>query len=153
MKVKQLQESAGLRTFALVMDKGDDAADQLVAFARQPDWFGWADSRGACRAATIGYFDPKIMDDRTRAVEGKMEVLSLVGDIATKDGEPAVHAHVVLGRSDYSTIGGHLHHLTVFPTMEVIATETPGHLAKRIDPETGLALIAMDVDDERAGTG
>jgi predicted DNA-binding protein with PD1-like motif len=93
------------------------------------------------------------MDYRTRAVEGKMEVLSLVGDIATKDGEPAVHAHVVLGRSDYSTIGGHLHHLTVFPTMEVIATETPGHLAKRIDPETGLALIAMDVDDEPAGTG
>ncbi len=136
------------------MDKGDDAADQLVAFARQHR-IGAAGltAVGACRAATIGYFDPKIKDYRTRAVEGQMEVLSLVGDIATNDGEPAVHAHVVLGRSDYSTIGGHLHHLTVFPTMEVIATETPGHLAKRIDPETGLALIAIDVDDEPAGAG
>ena len=38
----------------------------------------------------------------------QVEVLSLIGDVALKDGEPKVHAHVVVGRSDGSTRGGHL---------------------------------------------
>lgn len=29
----------------------------------------------------------------------------------------------------------------VFPTLEVVVTETPAHLHKRYDPETGLTLI------------
>ena len=35
-------------------------------------------------------------------------MLSLVGDVAARDGEPALHVHAVLGRSDGSTVGGHL---------------------------------------------
>jgi predicted DNA-binding protein with PD1-like motif len=30
------------------------------------------------------------------------------------------------------------------PTLEVIVTETPAHLRRRHDPETGLALIDLD---------
>lgn len=67
----------------------------------------------------------------------------LVGDIASKDGEPAVHAHITLGREESSTIGGHLQRLTVWPTFEVVVTETPAHLAKTTDPGTGLALIDL----------
>jgi uncharacterized protein len=77
-------------------------------------------------------------------------VLSLIGDIATKDGRPQLHAHVVLGRKDSSAIGGHLEHAEVFPTMEVVLTENPAHLRKRIDPQTGLALISVP-DSEGAG--
>jgi hypothetical protein len=32
----------------------------------------------------------------------------------------------------------------VRPTLEVIVTETPNHLSKRKDKETGLALIRLD---------
>ena len=32
----------------------------------------------------------------------------------------------------------------VWPTLEVIVTETPEHLRKRVDEETGLALIALE---------
>jgi uncharacterized protein len=31
----------------------------------------------------------------------------------------------------------------VWPTLEVIVTETRAHLRKRVDAETGLALIAL----------
>ena len=54
------------------------------------------------------------------------------------------HAHVVLGRSDGSAIGGHLVEAHVRPTLEVVLVETPAHLRKRIDAETGLALIDLD---------
>jgi predicted DNA-binding protein with PD1-like motif len=147
MKVKELQADRGLRTFVVVMDKGDEAAGQLREFARdrRVNAAGLT-AVGGCREATIGYFDAETLDKRSHTFDGQMEVLSLIGDIATQDGDPAIHAHVVLGRADYSTIGGHLTQMVVFPTMEVIVTETPGHLAKRIDPETGMALIDLELD-------
>ncbi len=33
------------------------------------------------------------------------------------------------------------------PTLEVIVTETPAHLQRREDPETGLALIDLEASD------
>jgi uncharacterized protein len=63
--------------------------------------------------------------------------------VALKDGEPQVHAHAVLGRHDARTLGGHLLEAHVRPTLEVILVETPSHLRKQVDPETGLALIRL----------
>jgi predicted DNA-binding protein with PD1-like motif len=66
-------------------------------------------------------------------------------NVALKDGESQVHAHVVLGRSDGTTRGGHLLRAHVWPTLEAVLVESPDHLQKRTDEETGLALI--DIGD------
>ena len=71
-------------------------------------------------------------------------MLSLAGDIALdEDGEPQVHAHVVVGKADGSAHGGHLLEAHVWPTLEVVLVQPPQELRKRIDPETGLALISL----------
>jgi predicted DNA-binding protein with PD1-like motif len=54
-----------------------------------------------------------------------------------------VHAHVVVGRSDGTTRGGHLLEAHVRPTLELILSESPVHLRKEMDEETGLALIRI----------
>ena len=61
--------------------------------------------------------------------------------LATGDGAPKVHAHLVLGKRDGTAHGGHLIRAVVRPTLEVILTESPAHLRKEHDQETGLALI------------
>ncbi len=144
MLSKQVFEENGLRTYVLVLDKGDEAFEQITSFAQQNGITGASlTAIGACRGATLGYFDPETLKYRSTRFDEQMELLSLIGDIATKDGKPALHAHLVLGRKDSSAIGGHLQKLEVFPTMEIVLTETPAHLRKRIDPQTGLALIAL----------
>ena len=96
---------------------------------------------GAFSDVVLGYFD-WVKKEYTRIpVREQVEVLSLLGDVALDDGEPKVHAHVVVGRSDGTTLGGHLLEAHVRPTLEVILVESPGHLRKQIDRETGLALI------------
>jgi hypothetical protein len=40
--------------------------------------------------------------------------------------------------------GGHLIEGYVRPTLELIVDEVPGHLRRRSDPDTGLALIALE---------
>ncbi|ARQ70948.1 PPC domain-containing DNA-binding protein [Streptomyces marincola] len=145
MRSRLVYEHGGLRTFVVVLDRGDEAFAGLTAFAAEQGLTGAAlTGVGGCREATLGYFDPGLMDYRGTRFEEQLEVLSLIGDIAAHEGRPAVHAHLVLGRRDSSAIGGHLMRAVVFPTMEIVVTETPSHLRKRVDRSTGLALIALD---------
>jgi len=74
-------------------------------------------------------------------LDEQIELLSLIGDVALKDGEPAVHAHAVIGKKDGTAHGGHLLRAFVRPTCEVVLTESSAHLQKFIDPDSGLALI------------
>jgi hypothetical protein len=55
--------------------------------------------------------------------------------------EEAVNA--ALGRRDRSACGGHLLAATVRPTLEVIVTETPGSLRRRLDADTGLVAVSV----------
>ncbi len=145
MRSKLLHEVDGLRTFAVVMEKGDEAAGELLRFAREHHVTGAGlTAVGACREATLAYFDPETMTYQDVPVTEQAEVLSLLGDIAVQGSDPAVHAHAVMGLRDGSTLGGHLRRAVVWPTLEVIVTESPAHLRKRVNEETGLALIALD---------
>jgi hypothetical protein len=100
---------------------------------------------GALQNAELGYFDWEQKRYLPIPVEGQVEVASLTGDIAqSPDGNPAIHIHVVLGKRDGSAVAGHLVRATVRPTLEIILVESPAHLRKRHDMESGLALIALD---------
>jgi uncharacterized protein len=143
MKAKQLDDRGG-KTYAVVFQTGDEVASGLLAFAKE---YRLAASHftaiGAFRGATLGYFDWQTKDYQKIPVREQVEVLSLLGDITlTSSGEPKVHAHVVLGRSDATTRGGHLLEAHVRPTLEVIVVESAKHLHRRHDPESGLALIS-----------
>ena len=142
MKSTLLQEQGG-RIFAVVFDKGDEVIAGLTDFAKQQ---GCDSSEftaiGAFSGATLGYFDRERRDYRQIPIEEQVEVLSLVGNITLSDGKPKIHAHVVVGRSDGTTRGGHILEAHVWPTLEVVVTETPARLRRQHDPETGLALLA-----------
>ncbi|MDX1658396.1 MAG: PPC domain-containing DNA-binding protein [Nitriliruptorales bacterium] len=146
MQSRLLNESdGGLRTFAVIFDKGDEPKSGLEEFAREHDVDGASlTAIGAFQEATLAYFHPDAFEYRDIPIAQQVEVLSLVGDIALNDGEPEVHAHVVVGREDGTTAGGHLKAASVWPTLEVVVTETPSHLQKTVDEETGLALIDLD---------
>jgi len=144
MKSKLINEQQGEKTFALIFETGDEAMSGLARFAKEN---ALGASRftaiGAFRDVILGYFDWEAKEYRKIPVREQVEVLSLIGDVALKGKEPKVHAHVVVGLSDGSTRGGHLIEGHVRPTLEVILTESPEHLCKEIDEESGLALIRI----------
>jgi predicted DNA-binding protein with PD1-like motif len=132
-------------THAVVLDSGDDAVAALGKFARERRIEAASLSAiGAFERAVVGYFDWSRKDYKRIPVDEQVEVLSLLGDVALSEGEPALHIHAVLGRSDGSVVGGHLLEGHVRPTLEVLFVEPPAHLKKRKDPETGLALISIE---------
>lgn len=146
MRAKKLLDDKGERVFAVIFETGDDPMAGLTRFAEEQKLSAAAFTAiGAFNGATLGYFDWDKKDYERIPVKEQVEVLALVGDIAIQgENEKKVHAHVVLGRRDGSACGGHLLAASVRPTLEVILTESPRHLCKRHDAESGLALIALD---------
>ncbi|MBW3537260.1 MAG: DNA-binding protein [Actinobacteria bacterium] len=145
MKVQLSHGDGGLRTYVAVLDKGDEAVSALTEWAAEEGVRGSSLAAiGAFQRATVAYFDRDTMNYQEIPVSEQVEVLSLLGNIGIADDEPKLHAHVVLGRRDGTTVGGHLLEGVVWPTLEVFVTEAPAPLRRSTDEETGLPLIDID---------
>ena len=146
MKAKLINEVEG-KTYAIVFDKGDEVVEGLLSFARgekvQASHFT---AIGALSDVTLGYFNWTKKTYDKILIQEQVEVLSLVGNIVLDNGDPKLHTHIVIGKADGTAHGGHLLEGHVRPILEVILVESPSHLHRKIDKETGLALITFESD-------
>lgn len=144
MRAKLINDGSE-KTYALILESGEEAVSQLQRFARENKLdASRITAIGAFSSATLGYFNWESKDYEKVTINEQVEVLSLIGDIALQDGEPKIHAHVVVGKRDGSAHGGHLLAAYVRPTLEILLTESPGWLKRSYDAESGLALINVD---------
>jgi predicted DNA-binding protein with PD1-like motif len=147
MRSTLLNGESGNRTFAVILEMGDEAMSCLQTFVeKERISAAQFTAIGALSDAKLNYFDWEQKTYLPIPVKEQVEVASLIGDVAlSPDGKPALHVHVVLGRRDGTALAGHLGEAHVRPTLEVILTEPPAHLMKAHDPESGLALIRPDI--------
>ncbi len=142
MRVKLVQDTAGEKVYAVIFRKGDEVLSGLTDFALQ---YHVGDAHftgiGAVSGATVGWLDLSRKVYHRIPVNQQVEVLSMIGDVATFNGRPVVHAHLVLGKQDGSTVGGHLWEAIVNPTLEVFVTVNTVALEKVPDDESGMKVI------------
>lgn len=143
MRSKQISETP--KTFVIVLDTGDEVLSSLKTFAQREHLAsGSFKAIGALSSVELGWFNWETKKYQTAVnLEEQIELLSLIGDIALKDEEPQVHAHLVIGRQDGTAHGGHLLRAIVRPTCEIVVTENPLHLQKQFDASSGLVLIRL----------
>jgi predicted DNA-binding protein with PD1-like motif len=140
----KLLSHEGGATYAIVFDTGDEIISGLTTFAKEhrleaSDFT----ALGAFSSALLGFFEVEQKEYRKIPIEEQVEVLTLVGNITLDDGDPKVHAHVVLGCADGTTRGGHLLEGYARPTLELMLSEAPVQLRRRFDAASGLALIRL----------
>lgn len=146
MQSRLIHETDGQKTYAIILASGDEVMACLNAFAREQQLSAASfKAIGAFERAELAYFDWETKQYSSIPVNEQVEVASFTGDIALgQDGAPVVHVHAVLGLRDGSARAGHLKSGLVRPTLEIILTETPSHLRKRMDQDSGIALIDLD---------
>ncbi len=138
----KLINDAAERTYAIIMETGDEAVTVLQGFCEQHDIAAARFTAiGAFSALTLGYFDWERKDYEKIVLREQVEVLILAGDVALYEAKPKIHAHVVVGKRDGSAHGGHLLEATVRPTLEIMLIESPRHLQRTMNAESGLPLI------------
>jgi hypothetical protein len=142
MQAKLVKDTPEEKVYAVIFSKGDEVLSGLTDFAIQHKIEdAHFTAIGAVSGATLAWLEPTKKIYHRIAVTEQVEVLSLVGDVATFNGKPIVHMHAVLGKSNGGTIGGHVFELNVNPTLEVFVTVNTAPLRKKADEASGMKLI------------
>jgi len=99
---------------------------------------------GALKRAKLGYYDQRSQEYREIRIDSPHEMASCIGNVSLKDGEPFIHAHVVLADETGNTKAGHLLEGIVFAA-EVHLRQLEGpKLERKYDEVTGLSLWNME---------
>ena len=131
-------------TYAVIFETGDEVASGIADFARKHQLkASHFTAIGAFQDITLGYFDWDKKGYNRIPVREQVEALSVTGDIVLDKGEPKVHAHAIVGKSEGTAHGGHLLEAHVRPNLEVIVVESAGELRRSYDPLSKLDLIRV----------
>ncbi|OEU66930.1 MAG: hypothetical protein BBJ57_06490 [Desulfobacterales bacterium PC51MH44] len=96
---------------------------------------------GAVSSVTMGAYDQKQQVYVTFTEEAQLEIATCIGNVSLMDGNPVVHAHIVLGDKQGKVTGGHLFSETILFAGEIELQELTGKpLERAYDDTTGLML-------------
>jgi hypothetical protein len=142
VQAKLVKDTPEEKIYAVIFSKGDEVLSGLTDFAIEHKIEdAHFTAIGAVSGGTLAWLDLTKKIYHRIPVTEQDEVLSLIGDVATFNGKPIVHMHAVLGKSNGSTIGGHVFELNVNPTLEVFVTVNITPLRKKPDDASGMKLI------------
>src|SRR5438046_10212682 len=132
MKSRQIYHSP--KRFILVFETGDELAKGLLEFAEQEKLSAASfKAVGALSSVRLGWFSWESKQyEPSVTLDEQVELLSLIGDVAVKDGKPAVHAHAVIGRKDGTAHGGQLIDAHIRTTAQVVVAESHRPLRKQV---------------------
>ena len=130
------------KNYFLVLGIGEELLSCLSDFAKQE---GIASASlqaiGALKDFELGYYYLDRKEYGRKEFDEIAELITCSGNIAIRKEEPFVHIHAVLGRADYTVIGGHLFKGVVAVTAEIVVLPLPNRMERDYDERTGLYLL------------
>jgi uncharacterized protein len=126
------------------LEIGEEIIPTLSAFIRKKGIMsGWLQGIGAVDHVTIGGYDIKHRKYHKKTLEGDQELLSMTGNIAWLDKDPALHIHATFSDLNHHLSGGHLFEARVCVTVEVLLVPWSTRVKRQADEETALNLLAL----------
>lgn len=137
-----LREFTASRIYQGSLDKGADILDGLLAVMKQHRIeAGIISGIGAVSEARLAYFNAATKSYEEKFFQEHLEIVSLKGNISSKDDAIFPHLHAVLAARDFAAIGGHLLPKTIVYAFEFeIIPFAGGPFVRKFDKETGLFL-------------
>jgi uncharacterized protein len=129
------------------LEYGADLVDAIVQVAQEHEVaMGSFRAIGALQRGRLSFYDQLTPDPRNRTydvmeLEEPLEIVSLLGTVSLREGEPSVHAHACLSDSEGRCFGGHLEHGCAVFACELVLDGLEGPALERgYDDVTGLWL-------------
>lgn len=125
--------------YLLRLEKGEEVISSLTRFVSDRKIpAGFITAMGAITNATIGIYDTDRKEYLKKTYAQDLEVGNLTANISyLEDGEPFVHAHVVLSDCSLNAFTGHLFEATVSVTLETYIQVFKKKLDRVEDPSMG----------------
>ncbi|HDH10145.1 MAG TPA: DNA-binding protein, partial [Chloroflexi bacterium] len=131
------------RSFLIRLPYGEDLLLTLKRFCEENGITqGVLAVIGAVRRATVGYYDQEAHEYKANSFDQPMEIVSCIGNISLLEGEPFVHAHIVLAdKEGRPAAAGHLMEGAIIFAGEAFVQELIGEpLVREFDEQTSLSL-------------
>jgi hypothetical protein len=129
-------------TFLVRLETGEEIVGGVAEFARAHSIDAAAVSGiGSAYDVVLGYYDRAAKTYDRHPVAEEVEIVSLLGNIALKEGRPFAHLHVAVSGRDYRPLAGHFFEGKAAGTCELIVRPLPGYAQRTKDEVTGLFLL------------
>ena len=123
---------------------GEKLPDALVALAQQRGWSsGSIMGIGGVRDVVLAYYDLSQKKYLQFSVEGIVELVSIIGNLALVDGKPFWHLHASVANASGDVKAGHLVALTVAITVECWIQPGNISVSRSFDEASGLNLLSI----------
>lgn len=127
------------------LNYGSDLLEELTDVCKNYNVeLGRIEAIGAVQKVHIGFYNQETQKYQFSMLDRPLEIASLVGNVSLKDGEPFVHAHVMLVDETGKAYGGHLAQGTTVFACEFVLEVFDGPIFSRgPDEKTGLQLWSL----------
>ena len=132
-------------TILVRLDKGDEVVKSLLAVAeRESLTLASVSGIGATDDFEVGVFDLARADYEHFRFSGNHEIVSLVGNITTKEGAPYLHLHITCAGEGGRIVGGHLFEGKISLTAEIFLHTAAGSADRLRDETLGINKIRFE---------
>jgi len=128
--------------YMLRFDRGEEVLACLKEFcAKEGIFAGSFSGLGAAEKITLMHYDIDTKKYSEKTFSEKLEIASLAGNVACKDGEIYLHAHGVFSNPSMAALAGHVKELTVAATCEMTLETFSGKVEREFSEGIGLNLF------------
>ncbi len=102
-------------TYVFRVPEGEELLTYITRFSKVNNVrLGLVLAIGALKRCKLGYYDQKAQRYEVVELNEEVELVSALGNVSVREGEPFVHVHVSVSRRDGTTLSGHLVEAEVF---------------------------------------
>ncbi len=131
-------------TIVARIDRGEEILEQMEVIARKEEIkLASVSAIGAAGEITVGVYDVEKQAYHANHFTGDLEIVSLSGNISTKDGKYYAHLHMSAGDEEGRVFGGHLNRAVICATCEMFIRVLDGTVERKYDEETGLNVFSF----------
>ena len=131
-------------SYIVHVEKGEKVMDTLTQFCIDSNiTSGQLSGIGAVKNVDIGAYNITSKEYIHKIFDSILELLSFQGNVAIKDDEPFIHAHITLGNHDMEVSGGHLFEMEVAAVGEFIIHDFKDKTHRVLNEDIGLATLSL----------
>lgn len=130
------------RRYVLRFDKGEELIEGLISFCEaEKIEAGWFFGIGAVSEINVSHYDVDSKKYSDKEYKEKLEIISLLGNIAKMENKTIIHAHASFSNPEMEVVAGHVKKMIVGPTCEIFLIKLDGKIDREYSDEIGLNLM------------
>ena len=130
--------------YAVKLDVGEEVVETLRSFAAERGMgSGVVWGIGGIENVVLGYYDLGKKTYLKKELPGRLELVALMGNISTVEGEVFIHPHAVVSGPDMVARAGHLFSATVAITAEIYLWGSQSTITRSRDDIVGLNTLDL----------